>query len=100
MMFTDDLAERLKARAGEKYQPSNGTEGHIFMEGFCFRCALDNFDEDSGKGGCDILARSFLPIEAEEYPGEWQYGDDGQPKCTAFSAASPSPEPAEDGSTP
>lgn len=32
---------RFPKRAGEKYRPANGTEGEIFMETYCYRCAND-----------------------------------------------------------
>ena len=82
----EQIMETFKARAGQKYQPSNGTEGAMFMEEFCFRCKHDNFDEKTGEGGCPILAASFLDIGNPAYPPEWQYGNDGYPVCTAFEA--------------
>lgn len=80
MIYTPEDAKRFfSGRAGEKYQPSNGTEGEVFMSHFCFRCERDK-DHD-----CEILCRSMaFSVEDAEYPIEWQYGADGQPKCTAF----------------
>lgn len=69
----------------KKYQPSNGTEGEAFIDHWCGRCARDNFNPGTGQGGCPILAYSLaLDLSDPEYPAQWQYGDDGQPKCTAF----------------
>ena len=78
-LYPDDLADATKERAGEKYRPSNGTEGEIFRTWFCDRCTKDA-NED-----CRILDETFLyDVDDPEYPSEWQYGEDGQPKCTAF----------------
>lgn len=92
MIFPKELADRLKARAGEKYQPSNGTEGEYFFESWCCHCARDkamregaDFDECDDNEKCEIIAltMAFKPTDAE-YPPEWQYDKNGQPCCTAF----------------
>ena len=41
-MYSKELLEKLKARAGQKWRPSNGTEGMIFEDSYCGRCANDN----------------------------------------------------------
>lgn len=52
----------------------------MFMERWCYQCTKDSRDSP-----CEILGNSFFfNIDDLEYPGEWQYGSDGQPKCTAF----------------
>ena len=80
-IYPAELAERCKARVGQKYQPSNGTEGAIFQELFCMRCK-------QGDDSCDIATRAWwLDLNDPNYPSEWQYGPDGQPKCTAFEKA-------------
>lgn len=88
-IYPDDLAERLKEQAGEKYRPSNGTEGRIFMSRWCNDCVKDSAyraDPSSGEG-CPIIAAALtVSKEDENYPVEWQYGEDGQPRCTAFEA--------------
>lgn len=62
------------------YRPANGTEGIIFTEKFCDHCALYN-EED----GCEILEMTlFFELDDDKYPPEWQYGEDGMPKCTKF----------------
>lgn len=84
-MFTDDLAEKMKERAGEKYRPANGAEGMIFMDNFCLQCSKDNYNGDVPDTGCPIIADTLtFSVDDENYPQEWQYGEDGQPKCTAF----------------
>jgi len=70
------------------YRPSNGTEGEIFMERFCYRCTKLSVDDDSKD--CDILTRSFwYAIGDPEYPKEWIANDATglqDPRCTAFEA--------------
>ena len=34
-IYTDTLARLLVKRAGEKYRPSNGTEGECFFAAWC-----------------------------------------------------------------
>lgn len=86
------LADRLKARVGEKYQPSNGTEGLYFFEAWCMRCARDksmsegkDYDLCTEDETCSIIANTMAyKPEDDEYPKEWQYDKDGQPCCMAF----------------
>lgn len=73
---------------GAPYRPSNGTEGLCFIAGWCEHCARDlemngtKRTEDCGdEDWCEILGRSF---RSDEPLPEWIYGEDGQPKCTAF----------------
>lgn len=64
------------------YQPSNGSEGAIFIDKYCMQCLNCDPDPD-GQKQCTILERSFVfSINDKEYPTEWQYID-GQPTCTA-----------------
>ena len=84
-LFSANLAARLASRAGKRYRPSNGDEGERFQARWCADCRRDDFDDETGEGGCEILVRAFaFDVGDAEYPGEWQYGDDGQPVCTAF----------------
>lgn len=67
--------------AGKPYRPSNGTEGEMFQEQFCYRCRNDQNDDDP----CEILtATMFYTVNAPKYPKEWVYDKDGRPTCTAF----------------
>lgn len=79
----------------ERYRPSNGTEGEIFIETFCFRCQRDaayQADPENAEG-CPILANSFAyGINDPNYPVEWvrdvgsdvtMIGGNGA-RCTAF----------------
>lgn len=76
-----DAAEYFAKKAGKKFRPSNGTEGECFIDSWCGECARD-VDDD-----CPIVAATFaFDVGDDEYPAEWQYGTDGQPKCTAWVA--------------
>lgn len=78
-LYVEAHAQLLKDEAGQKWRPSNGSEGDAFIEGWCSRCTRDA-DQD-----CRILAATFVyDVEEAEYPSEWQIGADGQPKCTAW----------------
>jgi hypothetical protein len=86
------LAAMNIERAGQKYQPSNGTEGDIFMSAWCCECQRDRsmregdpIEECDDNQRCDIIANTmFYDVSDPAYPSEWQYGQDGQPRCTAF----------------
>lgn len=74
-------------RAGERYQPSNGTEGMIFIDAWCSHCARDkamsegnSVEECDDRELCPIIARSMANGGCEE----WVYGSDGQPRCTEY----------------
>ena len=84
MIYTDSMAERMKERVGEKWQPSNGTEGDMFICAMCKGCANnqgENYD-------CEIalMTMCYSPDD-DEYPKEWCIDEKGQPTCTAFKAA-------------
>ncbi len=91
-IYPDDLAARFVDQAGKKYRPSNGTEGEYFTAAWCEQCKRDaafQADPDTGEG-CPIVASTFyLDLSDPDYPAEWQYGPDGQPKCTAFDPVLP-----------
>jgi len=62
----------------EKFRPSNGTEGEVFIGHWCCNCQRD-VDE-----GCPILGATFsFDIDHPDYPKEWVRDETG-PKCTAF----------------
>ena len=78
-IYDHEFATAMKHRAGNKWRPSNGTEGEIFIDSWCGECKRDK------NQNCPILAATFAhAVTDEAYPKEWQYGDDGQPKCAAF----------------
>ena len=91
-IFPERLAAAYVKHAGEKYRPSNGTEGECFFASWCFKCQRDkamregvDIDECDDNERCDIIANTMcFDVEDEEYPKEWQIGKDGQPCCTAF----------------
>lgn len=84
-LYTDDLAERLKPLAGQKWRPSNGTEGEIFSERWCAGCRRDAaFRADEGDS-CPIICNAMaFDTGHPDYPAAWQYGPDGQPICAEF----------------
>ncbi len=68
---------RYPKSAGKPYRPSNGTEGDIFMEMYCDRCAKREY--------CVIPCVSMaFEKDDPEYPKEWLFGSDGVPICTAI----------------
>lgn len=92
--------------AGQKYRPGNGTEGELFISSWCGQCERDHgmmkglpLEECDDNQICDIIARSFAhSLNDAEYPTEWQYGADGQPRCHAFVEAG-QPIPVKDDCT-
>jgi hypothetical protein len=80
-----DAAKFFASCSGQKYRPSNGTEGEIFYDAWCQDCRKDEAFRKGEGDSCLILAATMcLDVDDEEYPKEWLYGADGQPKCTAF----------------
>lgn len=70
-----------------KYQPSNGTEGDIFINQFCNRCCHEKFihTQNDNDKMCNIFSDSLIyNIKDEEYPKEWIYDNNGLPICTKF----------------
>ena len=74
------------------YRPGNGTEGEMFHEAWCSKCARDVAvirREDYARG-CPILSSALaLHLDDPNYPKEWirQANDDewpGSARCTAF----------------
>lgn len=79
-IYTADFAKVLSVDVGQKWRPSNGTEGEMFQSNYCSDC--DRWDEETG---CPIAAATFSLDKGDpEYPQEWQIGSDGQPTCSAF----------------
>lgn len=81
--------EFYPGKTGKRYMPSNGSEGEYFHAMWCEECAKDNEmngtcwrekREPEDEDLCRILGDSFI----KDGVAEWVYGDDGQPKCTAF----------------
>lgn len=72
---------------GRPYRPSNGSEGDCFIHTHCYNCINGKYEHtgDVNDNPCDILSRSFwCEIGDKNYPEEWQYNDDGNPTCTAW----------------
>jgi hypothetical protein len=78
---------------GRQYEPSNGTEGACFLEGWCSNCARDramregaDLDECDDDEVCEIIAASFRGEAVE-----WRELDNGDTVCLAFVAAGTEP---------
>ena len=68
----------------EKYRPSNGTEGEMFMEKWCWQCERERAYEEDDEPPCPILDASMAySIDDPKYPEEWVQDNEG-PRCTAF----------------
>lgn len=72
------------------YCPSNGTEGEMFMERFCYRCEKDKdfYTSEGEQVGCAIILDSMLFERNDpKFPPEWISDDNVglvNPRCTAF----------------
>jgi len=78
---------KQKIQHRERYQPSNGTEGMMFMGDFCERCERDKAyrDDPDNADGCELIMYSMAcDVGDPEYPSEWTYDEDGHPVCKAF----------------
>ena len=70
---------------GKLYRPSNGTEGEMFMEQFCYKCVHDKAYQDGTGDSCEIICNTMVySIDDPNYPKEWVFDSKGQPKCTKF----------------
>lgn len=68
---------------GTLYEPSNGTEGEIFMSFFCEQCIKHPISSDA-KSQCPILMKVFAYRRCDpKYPPQWHYKN-GQPRCSSF----------------
>lgn len=91
-IYPESWAAMCVDRAGAKYRPGNGVEGGCFIESWCGNCERDHgmlkglpLEKCDDNHVCDIIARTYeLDINDPDYPTEWQYGADGQPRCHAF----------------
>lgn len=63
------------------YMPSNGTEGEIFKDEYCYQCYKER--------QCTILLGAFTGKQ----PKQWVVGDDGIPVCTSFKSERPKNKP-------
>jgi hypothetical protein len=81
-LFTADLAKKC---IGQKlYRPSNGEEGELFKERWCYECAVWNTLEDADIT-CPILNATMWNGEDDpRYPPQWTFDKNGQPCCTEF----------------
>lgn len=71
-------------KPGDKYRPSNGTEGCWFMSEHCEKCIHENPDPDHKKK-CELITLVMcLDQDDKDYPREWTYDAMGEPTCTKF----------------
>lgn len=73
--------------AGKKFRPSNGTEGEIFMDAFCYRCIHEKWShtQNDNDAKCGILSATMIyDYKDEKYPSEWTFAENGYPVCTAW----------------
>ena len=90
--YPPDYAAMLREHAGEKWRPSNGSEGMEFIGSWCGTCQLDkvqNGEVPADKAGkddlCQIIGDTFIyDVEDHQYPKAWCINDDGQPCCTSY----------------
>ena len=67
-----------------KYQPSNGSEGDMFISKFCMKC-IHNDPHIDGFKNCNILSETMMyHVTDDEYPSEWTFDDRGKPTCTQW----------------
>lgn len=91
-IYPATLAAMTAKRAGEKYRPSNGTEGDLFFAAWCGKCQRDKamregcaIEECDDSERCDLIAATMIfDVDEPGYPTEWQYDKTGQPSCTAY----------------
>jgi hypothetical protein len=65
------------------YRPSNGTEGEVFHEAFCYQCRY--YGDVIGKVPPCAIQDAALALQVDDpgYPAEWIEDEEG-PRCTAF----------------
>jgi len=71
----------------EKFRPSNGTDGEIFMCDFCYHCINEKWihDQKEGDKKCEILSKMILlDTDNKNYPEELTYDTEDYPICTAY----------------
>lgn len=79
-------------KPGDRYRPSNGTEGRSFESRYCDRCRHEDPDKDKW---CHIHTIAMgCYTDDPEYPKEWTFTSTGKPTCTAFQAM-PTPDEIE-----
>lgn len=71
---------------GERWTPSNGTDGASFLTNVCTNCARDkvlngtvSMDDHDDEDLCPIIAASYRGEAVE-----WRRMPDGEVKCIAF----------------
>lgn len=94
--MTTDYKPMAGPHPGERYMPSNSTEGYSFIETWCGTCARDkaaregaDIDDCDDDEVCQILGASF-----RDEAVEWRELEDGRCICVAHvPVGSPVPAP-------
>lgn len=69
----------------QRYRPSNGTDGDIFVSQWCSQCIHEQGFRDGTGDGCAILAAAFAhDVDSPEYPMEWTLDSEANAECPAF----------------
>jgi len=80
--MSDDFKKWVCDKAGDKYFPSNGTEGIWFEGKYCNICKKDPMSRDlNAKGQCSILNNA---LALGKQPKQWIYDKNLKPTCTSF----------------
>lgn len=86
---------------GEQWIPSNGTEGELFFDQWCRKCARDksmrdgeDYDECDDSEVCPIIAAAFRGEAVE-----WRELDIGEVKCMKYVPAGEQIPPERDDKT-
>jgi hypothetical protein len=68
--------------AGQRFTPSNGTEGMVFTGAFCERCQHEKFTHTQNEkdAKCEIFTASMI---GDDVP-QWVYSGEGWPICKAW----------------
>ncbi|MFA6309819.1 MAG: hypothetical protein WC677_08860 [Clostridia bacterium] len=71
----------------DKYRPSNGTEGEIFMCNFCYHCINEKWvhEQIDGDKKCELLNKMILlDADDKDYPEELTYDEKGFAICKSY----------------
>ena len=88
-----DMTATWSPPDGTPYRPSNGTDGMIFEEGWCAKCAglvhVPAAENDPTCKDCPYLSASFWDVDPPRQVWVWR---DGKPTCPKFRPLPPGPD--------